>query len=111
MGDIVVIMGVGQIGCFHAQLAKLQGASKVIMVEIDDNLMNMTKKFGAEELYVSLKLKAQEENIRLLLIEVFRDIIVHVKNEGLFKRISIPRRNIFRRRCKSSSFVFLLYCW
>ena len=32
--DYVVIYGSGYIGCIHAELARLAGASKVIMVEI-----------------------------------------------------------------------------
>lgn len=48
LGDTVVIIGAGPIGCFHAQLAKLRGASRVIMVEINDKRLAMTKEFGAD---------------------------------------------------------------
>ena len=36
LGDTVVIIGAGPIGCFHAQLAKIRGAKKIIMIEIND---------------------------------------------------------------------------
>lgn len=47
-GDIVVIIGAGPIGCFHAKLAKLRGAKTVIMIEINDNRLEMTKQFGVD---------------------------------------------------------------
>lgn len=34
-GDVVAIFGSGFIGCMHAQLAALEGASKVIMIEVN----------------------------------------------------------------------------
>lgn len=45
-GDIIVIIGAGPIGCFHAKLAKLRGAKKVIMIEINDNRLETAKQFG-----------------------------------------------------------------
>ncbi|WP_199883839.1 zinc-binding dehydrogenase [Anaerosinus massiliensis] len=55
LGDTVVIIGAGPIGCFHAQLAKLRGAQQVIMVEINDNRLEMTKQFGADFIINSIK--------------------------------------------------------
>ncbi|WP_196595790.1 zinc-binding dehydrogenase [Pectinatus frisingensis] len=48
LGDTVVIIGAGPIGCFHAQLAKLRGANKVIVVEINDKRLELIKQFGAD---------------------------------------------------------------
>jgi len=48
IGDTVVIMGAGPIGCFHAQLAKLRGAKTVIMTEINDHRLEMGKQFGVD---------------------------------------------------------------
>lgn len=53
--DTVVIIGAGPIGCFHAQLAKLRGAKKVIMVEINDKRLEMAKKFGVDYTINSMK--------------------------------------------------------
>lgn len=47
-GDTVVIIGAGPIGCFHAKLAKLRGAKQVIMIEINDKRLEMTKQFGVD---------------------------------------------------------------
>lgn len=42
--DYVVIYGSGYIGCIHAELAKLAGASKIIMVEIAEARAEIAKK-------------------------------------------------------------------
>ena len=53
-GDTIVIIGAGPIGCFHAKLAKLRGAKKVIMIEINDKRLEMTKQFGVDHTINSL---------------------------------------------------------
>jgi len=60
LGDTVVIIGAGPIGCFHSQLAKLRGAKKVIMIEINDNRLHMAKEFGVDEIINSTKEDAVE---------------------------------------------------
>jgi L-iditol 2-dehydrogenase len=55
LGDIIVILGSGPIGCFHAQLAKLRGASTVIMIEINDGRLKMAKEYGADFIINSTK--------------------------------------------------------
>lgn len=51
----VVIVGAGPIGCFHAALAKLRGATKVIMVEINDERLNKALEFGVDHIINSSK--------------------------------------------------------
>ena len=46
--DTLVIVGAGPIGCFMAQLAKIRGAQKVIMIDINDHRLEMSKNFGAD---------------------------------------------------------------
>ena len=53
-GDTIVIIGAGPIGCFHAKLAKLRGTKKVIMIEINDKRLEMTKQFGVDHTINSL---------------------------------------------------------
>lgn len=53
-GETVVIIGAGPIGCFHSQLAKLRGAKKVIMIEINDKRLEMAKQFGVDEIINSM---------------------------------------------------------
>lgn len=46
--DTLVIIGAGPIGCFMAQLAKIRGAQKVIMLDLNDNRLNIAKNFGVD---------------------------------------------------------------
>ncbi len=55
LGDTVVVIGTGPIGCLHLELAKLRGAVKVIAIEQSEVRLNMAKKFGADFLINSLK--------------------------------------------------------
>lgn len=54
-GDTLVVIGAGPIGCFHSKLAKLRGAKKVIMIDITDNRLEMSKQFGVDAIINSTK--------------------------------------------------------
>lgn len=54
-GDTVVIIGAGPIGCFHTKLAKLRGAGKVIMIEMNKKRLKMAKQFGVDAAINSTK--------------------------------------------------------
>ncbi len=47
MGDTVLILGAGPIGCLHAELAKNIGASKVILADVVQQRLDMAKFTGA----------------------------------------------------------------
>ncbi|HON05625.1 MAG TPA: zinc-dependent dehydrogenase [Candidatus Ratteibacteria bacterium] len=47
MGDTVLIVGAGPIGCLHAELAKNIGASKVILADVVQNRLDMASFTGA----------------------------------------------------------------
>jgi len=47
-GDFVVIYGSGFIGCIHAQLARIAGAEKIIMVEIAPARREIAKKMAPD---------------------------------------------------------------
>lgn len=46
--DTLVVIGAGPIGCFMAQLAKIRGAQKVIMLDINDTRLEMARRFGVD---------------------------------------------------------------
>lgn len=50
LGDTVVIIGAGPIGCLHVEVAKARGATKIILVEISQSRLDMAAKFGVEHL-------------------------------------------------------------
>jgi L-iditol 2-dehydrogenase len=45
LGDKVVIMGAGPIGCLHVSLSKLRGAAKTILMDINDDRLEMGLQF------------------------------------------------------------------
>jgi len=50
MGDTVVIIGAGPIGCFHTEIAHSRGASKVILMDIMQERLNLAERFHPEVL-------------------------------------------------------------
>lgn len=50
LGDTVLVMGAGPIGCFHVMLAKLSGASKVLISNSKAPRLEIAKKAGADVL-------------------------------------------------------------
>lgn len=48
-GDVVAVVGVGPIGLAVVMTAGLYGASRIIVIDLDDNRLEMAKKFGATD--------------------------------------------------------------
>lgn len=46
LGETVVIFGCGPIGCLHAQIAMLRGATKIVMINTSAGRLAMSKEFG-----------------------------------------------------------------
>lgn len=61
--DYVVIYGSGYIGCIHAELAKLAGASKIIMVEIAETRAEIAKKMIPEIYMINPKKQNTVEEV------------------------------------------------
>jgi L-iditol 2-dehydrogenase len=45
LGETVAILGCGPVGCIHAALARIRGASKIIMTDIDQNRLDLASAF------------------------------------------------------------------
>jgi len=52
-GDKCVVIGIGMIGIFILKLLKISGASKVIAIDIDMNRLEVAKRAGADETFLS----------------------------------------------------------
>ncbi|MDD4146101.1 MAG: alcohol dehydrogenase catalytic domain-containing protein [Clostridia bacterium] len=50
LGDTVVVIGTGPIGCLHVELAKLRGAIRVIAIDQLDARLQIVKQFGADDI-------------------------------------------------------------
>lgn len=48
LGDTVVIIGAGPVGCMHLELAKIRGATKIILSEINPSRLKAAKQFSAD---------------------------------------------------------------
>ncbi|HSJ07096.1 MAG TPA: zinc-dependent alcohol dehydrogenase family protein [Longimicrobiales bacterium] len=48
-GDVVAVVGAGPVGLSVIMTANLHGASRVIALDLDDNRLEMAKKFGATD--------------------------------------------------------------
>jgi 2-desacetyl-2-hydroxyethyl bacteriochlorophyllide A dehydrogenase len=60
LGNDVVVIGVGIMGAFHIQLAKMKGA-RVIACEVDEERLEVAKKMGADILVNSKQVNAIEK--------------------------------------------------
>jgi len=54
-GDMVLVIGAGPIGCFHVELARLSGATKIVLADISEERLALAKKFGVTALVNSAK--------------------------------------------------------
>jgi L-iditol 2-dehydrogenase len=50
MGDTVVIIGCGPIGCAHTAIARARGASRIIAADVSSERLEMCRGFGADTL-------------------------------------------------------------
>ncbi|MCD6232650.1 zinc-dependent dehydrogenase [Candidatus Aerophobetes bacterium] len=48
MADTVVVIGAGPIGCLHAQLAKVSGATKVILIDLSEERLKLAQRIEVD---------------------------------------------------------------
>lgn len=63
--DTLVIIGAGPIGDFMAQLAKIRGARKIIMIDINQTRLDMSKQFGVDVTINSAETDPIQEVLKL----------------------------------------------
>jgi L-iditol 2-dehydrogenase len=66
LGDSVVIIGSGPIGCIHTSLARARGADKIILADIVDERLKMAEAFGPDATLNASKVDLVSEVRRLL---------------------------------------------
>jgi len=69
IGDHVLIVGAGPIGCMHISLAKTLGATKVIVSEISDKRLQLARQFGADY-YIN----PEDEDLKKIVREITEGI-------------------------------------
>ena len=53
LGDTVVIVGAGPLGCMHVQLARVRGAGKVILVEVSSSRGEFARRFFPPDILIN----------------------------------------------------------
>ncbi len=107
LGDVVLVTGCGALGLFHIQLARLNGAKKVIATDFNKQRLQLAKRVGADIVFSPEDVDVTEEilfvtnglGVSVVIVaapvpEVVTDALHWVKKRG---RINIfggmPRRN------------------
>ena len=75
LGDTVVILGAGPVGCFHASLARVRGADRVYIADIVDSRLEMAASVEPDGLINSAKVDLVEE-VRKLTGGLGPDVVV-----------------------------------
>ena len=65
LGDTVVIIGSGPIGCIHVSVAKARGAAKIIIADVFEDRLKLCEPFGPDVCLNARKLDIVTEVLRL----------------------------------------------
>ena len=65
LGDTVVIIGTGPIGCIHTSLARARGADRIFIADIVDDRLRMAEPFEPDETINAAEMNLVEEVRRL----------------------------------------------
>lgn len=74
-GDTVVIIGAGPIGLLHLQMSKLRGSSKLIVTDLSDERLKMSKELGADYL-INARREPQVKRVLELTNNVGADVVI-----------------------------------
>jgi len=66
LGETVVIIGSGSLGVVHGKLAKMQGASRIIMVDIKDEKLDLARKVLGDDNVLYIDSTKEDEVKRVL---------------------------------------------
>lgn len=53
LGDVVIVIGSGPVGCFHLEIARSKGASKTILAEVSQERLDAARSLGKADIYVN----------------------------------------------------------
>jgi len=65
LGETVVIVGAGPVGCIQTSLSRSRGADKIFLADIVDQRLEMAKPFGPDEIINAAEVDLVEEVLRL----------------------------------------------
>ncbi len=65
LGDTVVVIGAGPVGCIHTSLARARGADRIIIADVVADRLKMCEAFGPDDIIDASKVDLVEEVRRL----------------------------------------------
>ena len=64
LGDTVLVIGAGAVGCLHCQLAKAEGASRIILSDINAERLNMISELSGADLIIDSSAEDLETRVK-----------------------------------------------
>jgi len=64
LGDTVLVIGAGAVGCLHCQLAKAEGASRIILSDINAERLNLIKELSGADLIIDSSAEDLEARVK-----------------------------------------------
>jgi L-iditol 2-dehydrogenase len=64
LGDTVLVIGAGAVGCLHCQLAKAEGASRIILSDINAERLNLIKELSGADIIINSSAEDLEARIK-----------------------------------------------
>jgi L-iditol 2-dehydrogenase len=64
LGDTVLVIGAGAVGCLHCQLAKAEGASRVILSDINEERLNSIRELSKADLIINSSAEDLEARVK-----------------------------------------------
>jgi L-iditol 2-dehydrogenase len=63
LGDTVLVIGAGPLGCIHARLAHASGAQCVVLAEADAQRLDLARRVGGADVYVDTRAESLKEAV------------------------------------------------
>lgn len=91
LGDNVLVVGVGMIGLFLVQVLKLSNAGSVIAIDLDEQKLELAKKFGADHTFNSSSPDLQK---KILSLTKDRGVDVAFEAVGIEPTVNMAIENV-----------------
>jgi L-iditol 2-dehydrogenase len=95
--DTVVIIGAGPIGCLHGLLAKSQGVSNIIMLDVSQDKLDLSKKVLPEAIFINNSKLDAKERIFELTDQAGADVVIVAAPSQAAQKLSIEITGILGR--------------
>ena len=89
LGDIVLIIGSGPIGCLHTELARLNGASLVILADLEEERLKLAQFTGAD-FFINCSVEDIKERVGEITEGHMADRVIVAAGSGKAQEDSLP---------------------